>query len=928
MQLSKSVYPFCCACGVFLFVLCCHGELPHLTVQQLAEAIRLGESTVSSIEMNITTIVSQKPFSGRAAAYNEKMPSGEPKLQATAGIYRMKDRYRMESLAYARSYGPAPLQPPDISGFAPDRLPGHRAYNGEFWTERLEGSSAGLIDSKRRLGLRFGDMIGITRLYQVDSKGRRYCDEIVPRNNRWIMKIDPNGSYDGMECYIVELFSLETDPFGKQIICRLWICPKSAFCVAKAQWFDRRSKFLRGHSFHGFKQINRGVWLPSRAIVQKTVETINATYSYISVNKAIDDSEFVVKFIPGSDVSDERTNTFWEVPRSDQQIDELIAGVGAKASLTRSDTTGMRREISRAPEPASPMSAHGSVTTPGVEAARATGNDSGKGEPDSRTNVLWLLGGIILMALFLHIRNRRATGSKLFILVALFASPFSISSQFESYLPKLRIASDDGMCGIYSSLFCRYHLTGEVSMAAARRIFADGGREFPGNVGKSTISMDDIRYFLGQVGLVAIPVKGMTVDLLKRAVSKDGVGAVFYTEPKGHSGHFSAVVCGDDGKGFIFDFPKLRPTEWDSVEWEAYTRAGSRCVLVADSRRRMLELRRTCGDLSGIDIPPGPKLLFGSLDVVITDEDVIDNEAVEKEVVFTNSGPGTLTLALRKVCCGVQAEISKTIVKEGASSSVSVKIPRRLLDGPFEKAIYVASNDGDSPLVQIRLLSRVTPRAAGKALGGALLWHPSELALSASSEGDRYRSRTLGIAVQCGNTDSSIKSIHVSSNIKGLRLAPKKSEQNGAKWLVSLDFSSVALGPFSGTVRMVAEMEGDRTEMKVPVSGSILPDLHANPATVFMFQRPRHGKPNEGLFRVRSRSGMAVSVRDVSIECETVGAVAKVEAVDASAASFRIQVEPRGVKAVAGFEGRVTLKVRAEGENDEHYLVVPFRGVF
>jgi hypothetical protein len=223
-------------------------------------------------------------------------------------IREWRDAYKMKQhflLQYSRF---TPVVPEVAGGTR------QAAYNGEFftWQQGMQGAIEPTPSGP------YGGMSYLfLRLLYYPSEKEAYADYLIPPSI-WRVEFEDPTIFEGNPCYVL---SLHAQPPGKKqegptlsLCWRLTVCPRFGFATVGRQvtlTSAGNSELRQRTEFRKFTEVATGMWLPleCESWSRDNDGPLAITYHYDSVNQPIDDAEFVVRFTPGTTVSDTRTGT-------------------------------------------------------------------------------------------------------------------------------------------------------------------------------------------------------------------------------------------------------------------------------------------------------------------------------------------------------------------------------------------------------------------------------------------------------------------------------------------------------------------------------------------------------------------------------------------------------------------------------------------
>lgn len=282
--------------GLLPLAIC--ASLPDLSPGELAERIRAGAGSIESLSVEQRSVWKSTARGGSGQAASESR--GRNAVTEYRVLYRMKHHSLVE---YSRRLNAIP-----VGAVPPER---EAAYNGEFYTW-LQGSQGGV--SSLPNGPYNGMSYLYLRLLYYPSQEESYADYLKPPSI-WHAGFEAPTLFEENMCYVL---SLRAGPPGKQgatpsLCWRLVVCPRFGFATV-----DRQITYTsaagaverRGTTFRRFTEVVPGIWLPlGFESWSDDGSSADVEFRYESVNQPIGDADFVVRFPPGTIVSDERGST-------------------------------------------------------------------------------------------------------------------------------------------------------------------------------------------------------------------------------------------------------------------------------------------------------------------------------------------------------------------------------------------------------------------------------------------------------------------------------------------------------------------------------------------------------------------------------------------------------------------------------------------
>jgi len=289
------------ALGIVLcraLLLPCRAELPPISLEDLVARMKEGEEALQSMRLEVQTTLWEDVGDGR-----QDRPQDLVSRQFEE--YRMRDRFAKEYCAVSRVphhllTKPAGLVPP----VGPREID---AYDGTVRTQLMppEGTiSPNPAVISRGWHLNF---LGLFRL----SPNRSHWQELG-EGSSWDIGSIGTAKHDGHECYTVLLRGKHNGGNSEAETYKLWIAPGLGFCVVRHQdprpvvpSMERRRPDT---AYYDFAEQAPGVWLPKRYEFRNTPGDCRAlvTFRYLSVNRPIPLSEFIVRFPTGTTITDNR----------------------------------------------------------------------------------------------------------------------------------------------------------------------------------------------------------------------------------------------------------------------------------------------------------------------------------------------------------------------------------------------------------------------------------------------------------------------------------------------------------------------------------------------------------------------------------------------------------------------------------------------
>jgi hypothetical protein len=283
--------------------------LPDIAPAELAECMRRGARALDSLVVeqhfvNDLGVGEVQPVTMTIPGFGPITVSARERMSMRDChvLYKMKQHFLMEysHVEYRESPG------------TPVSFEREMAWNGEFftWLRGKQGTIAPKPDTSYH-----GMSYLFLRLLYYPTEKEAFADYLVPPSI-WRVEFEAPTTFEGNPCYVLSLHPQlpgKPDRSTPPVCWRLIVCPRFGFATVEYRTTHMSAAGAvtgtRWCAFRKFTEVATGMWLPLEYEDGSDKGTSVVEYRYESVNEPIDDAAFVVRFPPGTIVSDERTST-------------------------------------------------------------------------------------------------------------------------------------------------------------------------------------------------------------------------------------------------------------------------------------------------------------------------------------------------------------------------------------------------------------------------------------------------------------------------------------------------------------------------------------------------------------------------------------------------------------------------------------------
>ena len=208
---------------------------------------------------------------------------------------------------------------------------------------------------------------------------------------------------------------------------------------------------------------------------------------------------------------------------------------------------------------------------------------------------------------------------------------------------------------------------------------------------------------------------------------------------------------------------------------------------------------------------PEPEYTFGVME---------DTNNVEHVFAIRNEGDAPLTIGNVRACCGATATIATNSIAPGSNASLRVVFSLRGRNGEQHKSVYVASNDPQSPYLQLRLTGKAAP---------ALNIQPSYIDF-----GTLRRNQATNVeVVVAGNREGALQITNAVVDTGQLAVDWQKGESQNV-WRVRISTRPpLAIGATNALVTLLSN-HPEHPKIRIPVRMAVLSDLMIVPPEILI----------------------------------------------------------------------------------------------